>query len=417
MPYELVEDQESLGGTLGRGLARTAARVGESVVGLPGDVVAGVAGLGNIASQALGGGEIPLLTAAQQNPFTSRSIKENITEKLTGDYLKPQGGTEEFLDEVVGDLASMLVPGGIASKGASLTAKGIAKTGAKALAGATAKAAVTSATDSELAGNIAKFTTLSLANTIGGRSALTKQMNQRYEAADKSIHANKVIRAEGLKKSLDSDIKILNKGVHPEKQQILGVLNGVKNNFNKQGNIKVRDVWNLKKDINQYLKDPKLDSSVRGSLKKTIGELNGVLGDYAKTNPEFANNFYPAEEIYSAINKGSTINKALQNNVTFKKAMDKFTPISTIGFGLMHFGGVTPAKIAAGFAAGVGVRELVKMGEFLARSPIARKHYVSLLKAAQAGNGAIAAREIQKLDALAAKEEGTQAQGRYELVG
>ncbi len=414
MPYELVkEPDESLLGTVGRGAARSVARAGEAIAGLPGDIIGGVAGLANLAT----GGKVPGLAQVQQYAPGSQFIREKVTKPLTGEYLEPKGSGEAFLDEIVGDLSTLLVPGGIASKGASLTGRGLAKAAGKAVAGVTAGRAVKELTGSELAGGLAKFTTLSLANTLGGRKALTKQMYQNYEMADKSIPEGTIIKADNLKNNLTKDIQVITKGVSPAKNEMLGVLSGVKKNINKADNIKIKDVWNLKKNINEWLSDPKLDKTTRGQFKKTLGNLNETLSEYAKENPEFAQNFYPAESMYKAINEGSTLNKFLQNNVTLKKALDKWAPLSAVGYGLYHYGAVKPLTLAGMLTTGIGVRESVKMGEFLARSPEARKYYMSLLKASATNDAATAAKSIKKIDQLALQDEKSQGiSGRYQLI-
>lgn len=414
MPYELINDnqEESALGTLGRGIARTGARVAESVAGLPGDLLGGVAGLGNLIT----GGNIPGLQSIQENPFTSQSIRKNVTQKLTGNALEPQGGTEQFFDEVVGDIATLLTPGGIASKGASLTGKGLAKAGAKALAGATVAGGVRSLGGSDQAAGLAKLATSVIGNTIGGRAALKKQMNQNYADAEFAIPNGAKIGAVPLRTKLGHDIKVITKGVSPVKNEMLGVLEGVRNNISKDGKIGVKDAWNLKRNINEWIGNDKIDKVTKRQLSKTLGDLNSSLGDYAKKNSDFANSFYPAEDMYKAIHQGSTVNKFLQNNVTLRKSLDKWQPASALGYSLYHFNLAKPTTIVGGFAGGFGAREVVKMTEFLYNSPQARKYYASLIKASLAGDAATAAKDIRKIDQLAASYEKNQPQGRYELV-
>lgn len=418
MPYELVNDneQEGLLGTLGRGAARTLARGTEAVAGLPGDIVGGIAGLGNLASEKISGSKIPGFESLQSNPFTSQSIKENVTEKLTGNYLKPQGKGEELLDEIVGDLSTLLIPGGIASKGASLTGKAVARGAGKVAAGVAASQIAKGLGATEQQAGFAKLATSVLSNTLGGRSALTKQMNERYEKADFSVPNKAQVTAVPLRTRLGHDMQVIKKGASPVKNEMLEVLDTARKNIDKKGNIKVKDALSLKKSINRWFDDPKLDKETRSQFKRTVGDINNTIARYAETNPEFAQNYFPAEEMFKNLKEGSVLNKTLQNNVTFKKAIEKFTPISTIGAGLLHFNLAKPATVLGVGAGAFGAREAIKMSEFLWNSKQAQKYYWSLIKAAAAGDGATAAKDIRKIDALAAKAGLTAGGGGYQLV-
>ncbi len=197
-------------------------------------------------------------------------------------------------------------------------------------------------------------------------------------------------------------------------RKIIPLLEQVRSNINRDGSIDVKDLWNLKKNVNEWLGSPDLDKNIRSNLKKTLGGLNETLGKYGSENPEFTKTFYPAEEMYKAIHKGSLVNKTLQKNFAFQNLLNKYAPLSAIGYGLLHFNLAKPATIAGVTAAGFGAKELVKMTEFLYNSPQARKYYASMMKAAAAGDGARAAKDLMKIDQLAAKEEGKM--GRYQLI-
>ena len=118
--YELVDAQpevnnaieESLPASLGRNAARTVARAGESIVGLPADIASSIF---NVASE-LTGGLIPPNTYEkfQQEsifpwPKTSHQYRETVTKPLTGEYLEPKSGTEEGWDQIVDTAAPLLL--------------------------------------------------------------------------------------------------------------------------------------------------------------------------------------------------------------------------------------------------------------------------------------------------------------------
>lgn len=426
MRYQFIDEannqQESTLGTLGRGLARTGARVGEAVAGLPGDVVSGALGLGNLGSRILTGSEIPGVSTAQEYLPTSQKIREKVTEPLTGEYLKPRGGFEETLDTLVGDVASLLTPVGIASKGAALTGRALGKTALKAAGAGLVGKGVGEFFGPE-AGAIAKGVTLGLGSTAFGRKALTKQMNTDYGAADFAIPHKARLKDISLRTKIGHDIKVISKGVSPNKDSMLNVLEGVKKNFAKDGTIGVKDVWSLKRNVNEWLRDPQIERSVKNQLAKTVGDLNQSLGKYAQTNSEFSVPFYRAEELYKGLNDASQLSQFLQKNATVQKALQHWAPLSFAGTVLTRGLGVPVGTALKGLgvsgAAAIGAREAVKFGELFAKNPTARKFYIHAVKASAIGDAAAAAKNLKAFDQAAAtfeQQSGTQEQGRYEFL-
>jgi len=424
MPYEFIDEepQESILGTIGRGVARTGARVAEAGAGIFGDVTSGVLGLGNLASRALTGSEIPGVSTVQDYLPTSEKIRKKVTEPLTGEYLKPQGAFESGLDTLVGDIASLLTPGGMASKGASLTGKALVRAGARAAGAGLIGKGVEELSGSPTAGAIAKGLTLAVSNTAGGRKALGKSIKADYMHADEAIPKNFSIRDQPLRRTLVSDIKRIEKGVSPNKKDMLEVLRGSESNFFSRGatdgNIKVKDLWNLKKNVNEWLRDPDLPKPVRSQLKKTNGDLNKSLSTYAENNPRFGNPFHRAEEMTRNMEQSTQFTQFLRKNATIENFLKSWKPLSLLGYTLKGMGVPVAGLLGGvGLTAGVpgGVKHLANLTELLARSSHARKYYTDLIKAGATGDVAAAQKNMKSLDQIAAKEQGHQ-QGRYEFI-
>jgi len=424
MRYQFIDEQpqqqEETGlGTLARGAARTAARVGESVAGLPGDIASGVLGLGNLGAQVLAGSEIPGVSTVQKYLPTSENIKRYGTESLTGDYLKPRSGTEETIDTLVGDVASLLTPTGIASKGAALTGRAIGKTALKAAGAGLVGKGVSEVFGPE-AGALAKGVTLGLANLAGGRKALTNQMKADYDASNFAIPNNARQNAVSLRTKLGHDIKTLEKSVGPNKDTMLSVLKGTQENIDKKGNIKVKDLVNLKRNLNEWLRDEKLDRSVRGQFGKTVGDLNKEIAKYAEANPDFKVPYYRAEEIFKATEPTTALRKFAEKNLTIQKAFQNWKPLSASGYFLTKGLGL-PVNLVlkgTGITAGsiLGTKEAIKFGELIYKSPTARQYYLDAAKAAAIGDAASVAKNIQAFDKAAYKYEQSNPQFSQQSV-
>ena len=194
MPYELLDESpqqeqsgrqqpESTLGFLGRTGARTLARAGESIAGLPGDIASAGLGLANYGISKVTGkpGPIPKLPLP-----TSEAIRENVTKPLTGNYLEPQSKNEQFYDDIIGDAAVLFSP----FKGKVPFAKGVAGALGRSAVGNTAKWATEQVTDSPVVGTGVKIGSMVLAGTLGGRKQLNTLKNDSYQKAFSKIKPN-----------------------------------------------------------------------------------------------------------------------------------------------------------------------------------------------------------------------------------
>ena len=90
-----------------RQVPRLAARAGEAVAGLPGDIASLAGTVGNLVS----GGNLPTYEDVQEKlPIslpTSSQIREGLTKRITGEALEPKNWVESLADDVVGDFATM----------------------------------------------------------------------------------------------------------------------------------------------------------------------------------------------------------------------------------------------------------------------------------------------------------------------
>src|SRR5574337_1280242 len=116
--YEIIDEQgnpsqqeESLLGSGLRNLLRTDVRIGESLLGTPGDIQSGLLGLGNLGLQKLTGKRplpekiLPLPTTEEIRGITSKA-SQYLPEEYRG-YVEPQTPQQESFDEFSQDLTSL----------------------------------------------------------------------------------------------------------------------------------------------------------------------------------------------------------------------------------------------------------------------------------------------------------------------
>lgn len=136
VPVKEPQQEESLLGTIGRGIARTGARAVETIVGLPGDVSEGILGLVGAGEKALFGTEvtpkkidfslgllkkmnegIESLTGIKPHfpdTFslpTSEDVKKYVTKPLGREAIEPQAKWEKVADSIIEDTIPLLIPG------------------------------------------------------------------------------------------------------------------------------------------------------------------------------------------------------------------------------------------------------------------------------------------------------------------
>jgi len=390
----------------GRDVARTIARGAEAIIGLPGDIAGATLGIGSYLS----GGKIPTYSQVQEKlPIslpTSEQVRTGVTKRLTGEYLEPQGEGEKFYDEVIGDLASFMIPvkGKIPFKGALV----------RAIGGNTAALLAKEAGGGEGWQAGAKLGFNLLAGLPGGRKVLTSKMEDSYKTAE-ALGKGARQSAKELAEESSKLIKFTNTGIEtPVKKFLRGPLGEIQDNIVK-GNISIDNAWQIKRDVNSLIGDIATPKAAKPYLKKITNNLNNVLKDYGKKNPEFYKSFSEAEDIYKGLNQASSVNRFLQKNVNIEDTL-KNPLIKGLFLGGVFMKGGIPAEIAT-IGTAYGAREGVKAFELLKNSKQARTFYANTVKASLSGNAAAAARNLAKLDSVAEKQyPSTEQEGEYEII-
>lgn len=401
MPYELLEEapvapqDESTLGFLGRTGARGAARAGEAVLGLPGDIASGALNLANYGISKVTGkpGPIPELPLP-----TSGAIRRNITQPLTGEYLEPQGSGEEFFDEIIGDAATLLVP----LKGKVPFGKAVGGALARSAAGNTAKWAAETVTDSPLVGAGAKIGAMALAGTLGGRQELNKLRGDSYKDAFAKIPEKAKFNFSPEKQELEKLAKTLTKGDRPDKAFMLDRFRSINNITNKAGKGSIEEAIQLKQDWNKHLADPSLPKASRDGLKQAVGILNEGIGRYGKTNPEFFKPYKIGEELTGALQSTNFVQKVLSKHPYLQDNVRNPIVQKLLWGGALYGAGRAGVPAIAGIgAAAIGAKEAAKTYQLISRSPVAQRYYKDAVQSALKNDIKSLGRNLSKLDKAA----------------
>lgn len=403
MPWERIQEEQAesnsgslteIGKSIARHPARTAFNIGSRILGTPGDIA-------NLIPEKDFTGKL-----ARQVLPTTENIREKGYERSEG-FLQPQNKVEQFIDEVVEDAASLLIPGGAATKGAKF-AKPIMK-GIKAL-GASLGANLIGETTQQVTGNqkagsLAKMGSLFFLTLMGQPSAI-KQIGEMYGKAESLIPEGATVANEGLKKSLQNLEKKITAGrpignLSKAEKFAYDELEKVKN-LAEGDSSDVRQLWAQKRSLNSDLAGAKmfdLSKKEQQGAKKLalplVSHINETIGQYGKHNPEFYKLFKDAEVGFGAIGQSKFIHNFLEKRL-------KYNPVT---IGLLHlFGG----PIGATTAAAVVPYQAIKIGYQIAKSPALRKIYTNTVKSAIKQDAITFNKELEKLDHLLQKSQSSE---------
>jgi hypothetical protein len=408
MEYEILDEQsepikESLSQQGIRHTKRTGARVLESIANTPGNLLGTAQSISQAGSKLFGskftqGPKIPqaeeLISKLGINTDQSGIFQNPIAQipefKIKGEGLQAQTQGEKDWDEVIKDAAALLFSNKIPTKSMIGRALG------KSALGNIAKWGAEKFTGSTLAGEGAKFGTMLLAGTSGGRKELSNIEKQSYDKGWASVPPQAKFDVKPEMKKFKEAKKSISLSDRPDKEFLENRLDAM---IKLGDNPEIKKFHGIKKDWNKWLRDPKIDDETRNKLKTYIGEANSGIARYGAKNPEFFNNYKIGEEIHGAMQSQNRVSKFINNNSLLKNiAHNPLTNALIYGSVGKAAHSVSYPKIAAVGAGILTAREVSRAMQLISKSPIAKRHYSKLLKASLAGNINVAARHLKKLD-------------------
>lgn len=402
MPFELLaedsspEQSESILSTLGRGVGRTASRVGEQIAGTPGDIFSLINEyIARPATEFISGEKsVPYEETILGKVLPTTETHRKGFEKGFGESVKPQNKVEQFIDDIFQDATSLAIPGLKGSKLASKAVKSLAiSTGANTLGDLTKDW-----TADEKKAGIVKLGSLFLLSMLDKPRA-AQAIGELYKPLQEQVQKLKPINARGLEDNLLNLQSKVSKGtlapsekfVYDEAQLILDKI--------KNGKITPEEAWASKRSLNEKLSKvlfdipKKADQARARKLAKTINHyIDNVLKETSKQDPKFYKDLKKADKAFGTIVESNLISNYIQDNL-------KYTPITS---GLVHAFQGSLGSVAATALLPYQVGKILYR---ISYSPELAKHYGKVLSAAVAEDSIIMNRELKKLDQGLKKQE------------
>lgn len=396
-PFEGENDLER---EIERGQARTLSRIGETVLGAPGDI-------SNFVTSLFGLPKSPIGYASSEN-------LQKASEKLTKGFTNSETEFEKTIDDAAKTFATMALPGSwgysfARNLGIPLAAT-LTKEGVKKYAGDTA-------------GTYAELGTMLGLDLLGGRissGGAKGYASNLFKQRDKTIPEGAALATENLQKSISSLKKELLKGGEATStdaalQKLDQLAKKIEDN-----KIPIDELTKFQERINEKILEQggfKLETPPK-VRERSVENLNKVkrlviesLGEYGeKQNPEFLDLHRKANKAFATFEKSNVITNFIQ-----KKFGNKIkNPLVKTLFGLGTAGGAGTAALTSpafgAIAGGVGaggaaLYQGMKIFYRVAKSPELRKYYTDVVKNALAGNAIKTKKSLDELDKRLKDEE------------
>lgn len=371
---------------IGTGLASKALK---TAVDIPTNVAKTVGGLGNLSiagvnklTSSLGLPEQEYLETENIPKLSSYIVKPLEKGLLPERYTKPRGEIEKKAHEFVSDVTSLMIPLGTSMK--------LGKAAAVAGAGGLSKWASQRIGAGEGTQEGVKLGTM-LATSLLGPSNIKNYMKDSYKLAEEALpQEGAFVAAHNLEKNIASLEKTFSHGeMTPSKAFMRDRINAIKGKI-KDDKINIKDVWELKRNINEHIHELSKPYGVEKQLPVLTRSLNEILGEYGSQNTSFGKAFHTAEDVFKGINKASSVNAFLQKHVSADK-IGKITAGMLLGY-------ISPQTTASLVGSSLAVREGVKIFERFKNSPEIQKYYAKIVSSAAHKNLATMNKYVKEMD-------------------
>ncbi len=364
---------------IGRHIARTGSRIGESLLGLPSDILQtaqiGARGLEKGAGKIREKIGLKPLEIKERPPGVpgSEELRE-ISTKLFGEKVTAQSPTESFIDDIVSDAAVLAIP----VKGKIPFMRSIGT----ALAGNIGAKGAQELGFGEKGQTSAKIGAFFLSG-LAGKGNVKKYWNQQYKLADEAIPSGAKVQTFPLFRKLNKLAIELEKGIStPSKTFVKAPLNNIRKKV-ERGVTSVEELVQMKRDINELRGSLYKDLTGKQSVRYAQGKINDLSGlidqeiaKYGKKNPEFLKHYKNANEAYAGFNQSKRVGKWINRKLgAFGKPA------------ILILEGMFPKLLPASATAFVGL----KAGEIATRvfrNPTLRRFYGNMVKDAVKENSA-----------------------------
>lgn len=371
---------------IGTGLASTALK---TAVDIPTNVAKTIGGLGNITiaganklMNRLGLAEQEYLETELIPKISKYTIKPLEKALLPENYTKPRGPGEKKAHEFVSDITALMTPLGASMKlGKAATVAGI---------GGLSKWAAQEIGLPKPAQEGIKLGSM-LATSILGPSGIKDFMKNNYTVAEEALpQKGAFVAAHELEKNIKPLEKTFSHGdMTPSKLFMRDRIKSIKGKI-KDNKINIKDVWELKRNINEHINELTKPYGVEKQLPILSHALNKTLSEYGSHNKAFGKAFNTAEDIFKGITKASPVNSFLQKHVNADK-IGKITAGMLLGY-------ISPQTTGSLIGSSLAIREGVKTFERFKNSPEIRKYYAKIVNSAAKKNLPAMNKYVKEMD-------------------
>lgn len=372
-----------------RQIARSAARVGETAVGLPGDILDLASSGANWLREHL---PTPKSIKADAEEFpqlpTSKDVRKGL-KKLTGSYLEPRSDVEKTADEYLQLATSLAIPGPKTIAGKKVI-EGIKRAGSLAgLSTATKEGLKYLGVDEDTA-NIASFAALAVPGLLKGEGP-RNMASRLYKEAEQALPSDAVISSHKIVPHMEAVAKVLERGTStPSKSAAIKTARDIVDK-GKSGMIDVEELTAFKRDINELMKDPALLRRSEKFLPQIGKEVDNLLEAYGKGNPGWIRKYRLANQIYGSVEKSRKASETL-----FKLTKHVKNPVTLLALGMIPaVGGI---KAIAGLGGALATKKGYEIVHRIFTSPSLRKYYGDVVKEATKGNIKATAQLLRRFD-------------------
>lgn len=363
-----------------RQVARTAARIGETIAGLPGDVRELFNSIAVGIPEYFAGEELPAWRRAVKGTPqalggftsgpTSEQLRTGVSQPLGGEFLEPQSKWEEFGDEVAQDFAALALP----VKGKVPFARSL---GTSIMANAGGE--VAGAFGGDKAEAATKLGLLFAGGMLGhGQGGVKQHIRGLFNEMEAAVPENAEVSAKALVPKLDKIEATLRKGdpLDVSKAPAFQKIRAIKDKISG-GMIPVDEAVALNKSTNEAIFG--LGELKRGQHKlyDIRNAIHETLGEYGQENAEFLTKWKNANEAYAATKTSREVSNWVRKNVRPK---DYAYALGALGLE----GGIAGIPAIGATVAGAGALGATAYGaevmKRVSQSPALRKYYGNVVK-------------------------------------
>lgn len=383
------------GKDVGKRAERYGVRAGESLLGLPGDLVQ----LIRSGVQMLPGG----ITPEEDLNFAQRWTRKGL-ESLPGSEdlramsaesfpsLEPEGEFQRVEDEIVSDLAVLALP----VKGKIPFAKALGQS----LVGNLGKETVAAFGGGDSSQEATKLGLMVFTGMFGKGRGIKNHINNLFKEAEAFVPEGATVDySKSLNKLGKLESELRKGAIDASSKPVLQMIEDLKGKA-PLGRMAADEAIAFDRSINELMGDPALLKRGKKLLGGVKGANNEALDAFAKENPSWGDSWKEAKQAYQGIAQSEKIQKYIRNNTSLKDYAH-----AAAALGLEE--AMIPGKAVGQLGALAGLSGAAYMGEVgrrVSQNPALRRYYANALNASLSENKSMLIRNLKGLERTMKKD-------------